>query len=584
MGFYLSPQVVVKEVDLSTIIPAVSTNVACIIIPKAFKGPVGEANKSLITGEQELYDTFGPPDDNSYEAWFAAKGYLKHGNQLWVARAMPSAATYAYLDVSPTAAGVTAVAGSPGTSGNADVVGSTGEGLDFDALDAYSFAGSAASAYKLRIFARGPGTYGNNRRYVQVGICNKATYDSKAASASAPAGYPSQYWDVEYGPGAADEFIIIVATEDQNSTVTVQESFLVSTSSGKKDHNGRSMYAPDVINQQSSYIAIAVNSSQASVAPGTISGSALSNLSGGANGGTVTDAMKQICFGYFANPEQIDVNLFIDSAHSVTVKSYLNTVCQDTRKDSMAILDVPKALVVGTTQQTAKLINWRGDAGTGLGNINSSYSALYGNWGKIYDRYNDKYRWIPLAGWVAGLYALTDRTTDPWFAPAGLNRGLLSTDISQLGFNPTLGNRDQLYKNGINPITEFRGEGIPVWGQKTLTSRPSSFDRVNVRRLFLVMEKAISTMAKYYLFEPNDRLTRSRFASTVAEYLEDVKGRRGVYDYMVICDESNNTAAVIDRNEFVADILVKPTRAAEFIVLNFVALRTGASFTEFTTA
>ncbi len=580
MGFYLSPQVVIKETDLSTIVPAVSTNIACIVIPQAYKGPVGEANKQLVTGEQELYDIFGPPDATNYPQWFAAKGYLKYGNQLWVARAMASAATYAYLDVNP---GSAAGSASAGASGSADTVGAAGTGLDFDNLDNYSFAGGAVSGLKLRLFARGPGVYGNSRRNIQVGVCNKNTYDIKSASASAPSGYPSQYWDAEYGPDSADEFLVFVATEDQNSVVTVQESYLVSTSSGKKDHLGKSMFAPDVINQQSSYIALALNTAQTDP-PASISGSTMAALGGGIDGGTVPDNMVMLNYDYFANPEAIDMNLFLDGAFSVTVKQYLNTLCQTTRKDAMALLDVPSNLVVNTTQQAAKLVTWRNDTSTGLGNTNSSYSAIYANWGKIYDRYNDKYRWIPLAGWAGGIYANTDNVADPWFAPAGLNRGLLSTDIIQLGFNPTLGDRDLLYKNSLNPLTEFRGEGIPIWGQKTATSRPSSFDRVNVRRLFLVLEKSIATMAKYYLFEPNDRLSRSRFVAQVTPYLEDVKGRRGIIDFMVVCDESNNPAAAIDRNEFHADILIKPTRAAEFIVLNFVALSTGASFTEYTSA
>jgi phage tail sheath protein FI len=357
----------------------------------------------------------------------------------------------------------------------------------------------------------------------------------------------------------------------------------VSTSAGKKDFKGKSMFAPDVINQQSSMIAIAVNSLQ-STQPASISGTTMRAFGGGAVSASAPDSMLQLCWDYYSNPEAIDINLFIDTTQSETVKAYLNTICQDTRKDAMCVLNVPKAKCVNTTQEAAKIVDWRNDTGAGLGNINSSYAAVYGNWGKIYDRYNDKYRWIPLAGHVAGIYAYTDEVTDPWFAPAGLNRGLLSTDIIQLGFNPTLGDRDLLYKSNINPLTEFRGKGIPIWGQKTMSSRPSSFDRVNVRRLFLVLEKAIATMAQYYLFEPNDRLTRSRFVSTVEPYLEDIKGRRGIYDFMVIADESNNTPTVIDRNEFVADILIKPTRAAEFIVLNFVALSTGASFTEYTSA
>jgi phage tail sheath protein FI len=197
----------------------------------------------------------------------------------------------------------------------------------------------------------------------------------------------------------------------------------------------------------------------------------------------------------------------------------------------------------------------------------------------MFDKWSSKYRWVPPAGHMAGILANTDDVSDPWFAPAGLNRAVI-TNIRRLAWSPTIGERDILYKNGINPIVAFAGQGKVVWGQKTMLDKSSAFNRINVRRLFIVMEKAISTSAKYFLFEPNDEFTRLSIVNMIEPFLRDVKGRRGVYDFMVVCDERNNTPERIDRQELWVDIYVKPTRAAEFIVLNFIATKTGASFTE----
>jgi phage tail sheath protein FI len=277
----------------------------------------------------------------------------------------------------------------------------------------------------------------------------------------------------------------------------------------------------------------------------------------------------------YANAEEIDVNIFIDSNKSTTVKAYIVSICED-RKDSIAVLDCLSTDVINNIGTEAEdLRAYRKDTL----NENTSYAALYSNWLDVYDKWNGKYRWIPASGFVAGIYANTDDVADPWFAPAGLNRALLG-NVRRLAWNPTKGERDVLYKNGINPIVSFAGQGKVVWGQKTLLDKESAFNRINVRRLFIVLEKAISTAAKYFLFEPNDDLTRMMLVNMIDPFLRDVRSRRGIYDYMVVCDTTNNTAERIDRNELWCDIYIKPTRAAEFIVLNFIATKTGASFTE----
>ena len=197
----------------------------------------------------------------------------------------------------------------------------------------------------------------------------------------------------------------------------------------------------------------------------------------------------------------------------------------------------------------------------------------------MYDTYNDVYRWVPLNGDVAGLVARTEFTNDAWWSPAGFNRGQIR-GVIRLPYNPKQAHRDTLYKNNINPVVAFPGEGTVLYGDKTMQRKPSAFDRINVRRLFIVLEKAIATAAKYQLFEFNDAFTRASFVNMVTPFLRDVKGRRGIYDFKVVCDETNNPGSVIDRNEFVADIYIKPARSINFIQLNFIAVGTGVDFNE----
>jgi len=209
----------------------------------------------------------------------------------------------------------------------------------------------------------------------------------------------------------------------------------------------------------------------------------------------------------------------------------------------------------------------------------NSYAFIDSGYKQMYDRYNDIYRYVPLNGDIAGLVVRTDETTDPWYSPAGFNRGQIK-GVIKLAWNPTLAFRDVIYPKGINPVVTFPGEGTVLFGDRTAQTKPSAFDRINVRRLFIVLEKAISIAAKYQLFEFNDAFTRSMFVSMVEPFLRDVQARRGVYDFKVICDESNNTPEVIDSNRFVADIYVKPARSINFIQLNFIATRTGVNFEE----
>jgi len=233
----------------------------------------------------------------------------------------------------------------------------------------------------------------------------------------------------------------------------------------------------------------------------------------------------------------------------------------------------PSTTVVNQTQPVEQILTFRSNLRA------SSYAVVDSGYKYMYDKYNDVYRYIPLNGDIAGLCARTDKTRDPWFSPAGTTRGAIK-NVIKLAFNPTLTQRDQLYKKNINPVVNLSGQGPILYGDKTLLDKPSAFDRINVRRLFIVLEKAISNASKSLLFEFNDEFTRAQFRNLIEPYLRDVLGRRGIYDFKVICDETNNTSQVIDSNRFVGDIYIKPARSINFIQLNFVAVRSGVEFSE----
>ena len=280
--------------------------------------------------------------------------------------------------------------------------------------------------------------------------------------------------------------------------------------------------------------------------------------------GDVVTALTQ-----FSNPDAIDVNLVFaecDADTTNTIGTKIVEICGTTRKDCVGFISPHP-----TASEASDVI---GDL-----SYNNSYVVLDSSAVYVYNKYNDSYRYIPANGHVAGLCARTDDTNDPWFSPAGYNRGNL-LGVAKLKWNPNKAERDTLYKAGVNPIISEPGQGILLFGDKTAQSKPSAFDRINVRRLFIVLEKAISTASKYQLFELNDEFTRAMFRNMTEPFLRDVKGRRGITDFLVVCDETNNTGDVIDTNRFVADIYIKPARSINFITLNFVATRTGVEFSE----
>ena len=301
------------------------------------------------------------------------------------------------------------------------------------------------------------------------------------------------------------------------------------------------------------------------------------SLAGGADDLASTSANIQTAYALLTNTDQYDISLLpLGNVDAATAQYVVNNVAE-VRKDCVVFISPNTAgAPITSTGSTATdaIIAYRNDT-----NISSSYAVMDSGFKYQYDRYNDKYRWVPLSGDIAGLCARTDYSADPWFSPGGFNRGQIK-NIVKLAFNPGQSDRDTLYAAGVNPVVSFPGQGVVLYGDKTLLKKPSAFDRINVRRLFIVLEKSIAIAAKYQMFEFNDSFTRAQFKNLVEPFLRDVQGRRGVTDFRVKCDESNNTGEVIDRNEFVADIFIKPNRSINFITLSFVAARSSVSFEE----
>jgi hypothetical protein len=390
--------------------------------------------------------------------------------------------------------------------------------------------------------------------------------------------------------GSGDEMHIVVADEDglwSGRANTVIERFAgVSKAKDALTQDGAANYYKEVINQRSQYVwwtshltgvtNAGSSASGVSFGAGTQSRPINASFVLGRDGGTVRTADSLIGYDKFKNPEEVDVSLLLGGQGSAPKALHIINIAES-RKDCIAVISPRRQDVVNNSSYVGKevddLIGYRNQLPS------SSYAVLDSAKKYIYDKYNDVYRYVPLNGDTAGLMVRTDNERDPWFSPAGFNRGQIK-NIIKLSWNPTKAQRDQLYKNGINPVVTFPGQGTVLFGDKTLLAKPSAFDRINVRRLFITLEKAISTAAKFTLFEFNDEFTRAQFRNLVEPFLRDVQGRRGIYDFRVVCDESNNTPEVIDRNEFVGDIYVKPARSINFIQLNFVAVRTGVEFTE----
>ncbi len=398
-----------------------------------------------------------------------------------------------------------------------------------------------------------------------------------------------------------DEMHILVIDEDGLFTnepgEVIERHAYVSKAKDAKKIDGSSNYVGNVLRNSSSYVWLGQVSQLTanSVVPGRSAGqakaggffksfdsaTALQTMPGGSLTGGVDDNDLSIgelteAYDLYKEPEVVDVTLVMGGAGNTTVSRYIIDNIASVRKDCIALVSPSRASVVNPASNSAAVAALEAD-NTALGS--SSYAVMDGAWKYQYDRYNDVFTYVPMNGDMAGLCARTDFTNDAWWSPAGYNRGTIK-NIVKLSWEANKANRDVLYQIGVNPLITPRGAGVLLFGDKTMQSVPSAFDRINVRRLFIVLEKAIAIAAKALLFEFNDEFTRAQFVNIVSPFLRDVQGRRGITDFKVVCDSSNNTGQVIDTNNFVGDIYIKPARSINFIQLNFIAARTDVSFSE----
>ena len=486
--------------------------------------------------------------------------------------------------------------GGVGTTATATATVTTA-GVKINNLDSYNTTYSTGGGVVGEWAAKFPGTLGNS---LKVSIADSQTYVGWTYQDDFDAA-PSTSAYAESVGGENDELHIVIVDEDgiwTGTAGTVIEKFaFVSKASDAKKTDGSNNYYKNVINSSSRYVwwmdhPTAVATSVAGTGTSGVNwGVAAANngfkdlsaaltvsLSGGVDDLEPSDGQLQTAYSIFANDELYDVSLIPVGKASTTVATYVINSVAEVRKDCVVFISPENIntgdIIVGNgSSAVTDLVGYRDALPS------TSYAVLDSGYKYQYDRYNDQYRYVPLNGDVAGLAARTDYTNDAWWSPAGLNRGQIK-NVVKLAVNPGKTERDNLYKKGINPVVTFPGQGTVLFGDKTLLAKPSAFDRINVRRLFIVLEKAIATAAKFQLFEFNDSFTRAQFKNLVEPFLRDVQGRRGVVDFRVKCDDSNNTGEVIDRNEFVADIFIKPNRSINFISLNFVAARSAVSFEE----
>ena len=408
---------------------------------------------------------------------------------------------------------------------------------------------------------------------------------------------PTTTDDVSNAGGSNDEMHIAVIDEDgsiSGTAGTILETFEgVSQAHDAKDASGNSNYYPDVIYRDSKFIywidhisTLSDGLTKVGTTFDNTVGDAFvisnTSLSGGTDDFVATNAEIATAYEKFLDAENVEIDLLICGPSQTSADATGDTKATavmdiaTARKDCVAFISPARADVVGVANavtQTQNVVSFAD------GLPSTSYAVIDSGYKYMYDRYNDVYRFVPLNGDTAGLCARTDNIADSHFSPAGYSRGQIRGAV-KLAFNPNQSQRDELYKARINPVVSFPGQGTVLFGDKTAQAKPSAFDRINVRRLFITLEKTISIAAKFQLFEFNDEFTRAQFRNLIEPFLRDVQGRRGVTDFSVVCDDTNNTADVIDRNEFRADIFVKPNRSINFIQLNFVATRSGVAFSE----
>ena len=578
-----SPAVVVREIDLTGGVPNVQSSTGAIVINSRW-GTVEE--RVLIADEADLVDKFGSPDSASTISFHRANFFLKYSNKLQTVRVIDGSAK-------------NAVSTTPQTSTATPPAEVVKNQVSFDAQL------SALDSDSHTFIAKYPGALGNS---LQVSICPHSANDSAFNQWA----YKNEF---DAAPGTSDFATKNNASNDEvhvavidkagkftgtQGTLLERYAFL-SLGSNAKDAAGSNIFVKDVVNDTSKYVWLigfdsdlqSTLGSKAAAGTSIDSGDNFTKTTGTKNtdidynftqGVDVSSlSTANILAGYdlFEDKDQVEIDFLIapdmtSRADQTTIVNDLVTTAASLRKDCVVVASPARSDVVNQTNASDIVTNIVATADTFT---KSSYLVMDGNFLKVFDKFNDQFIKIGAASSTAGIMAATDINRAPWFSPAGSRRGAYF-GITALEFSPTKAQRDTLYKAGVNPIANIPGAGVILFGDKTKLARPSAFDRINVRRLFLVLERAIARAAEQVLFEFNDEFTRAEFVNIVEPVLREVKGRRGITDFRVVADETNNTPAVIDRNEFVASIFIKPARSINFVTLNFVAVRTGVDFEE----
>ena len=643
MAFQVSPGVLVQEKDLTRIIPAVSTSIGAFAgsfnqgpvddiisisseqelvdtfgkpdlsnfeyffsaanflqysnalrVVRATQTSQSNANSFgsaiLVKNTQDYEDNYANGSANV--GTFAARSPGAWGNNILVATC-PSASAYETTLTTSQQVGALAAVGATTLTVDSDATtylnvgdivefSSTAATTDFTTGEKYRVTSVGATSIGIVQHPRGAGG-------LITAVVDDARIKRRWRYYDAVDGAPGTSTYASTRSGSNDEIHVVVVDEDGGISGvpgSILETYSkVSKASDAKSPQGDVNYYPTVIQNKSNYIfwmdhQSTDNTGWGSTASGRSFGAGTSpitvSLSGGANGSTVTDGQLKTAYEKFQDADTVDVGLIIAGpSGSVSHVDNLITIAEN-RKDAIVFASPQRADVVNIANSNTQKDNVIDFFSTVR---SSSYVVFDSGYKYCYDRYNDVYRFVPLNGDIAGLAARTDIIADSWYSPAGFNRGIIR-GAAKLAFNPTKAQRDELYPKRINPVATFPGQGTVLFGDKTGLASPSAFDRINVRRLFITLEKAIATASKFQLFEFNDEFTRANFRNIVEPFLREVQGRRGITDFLVVCDETNNTGEVIDRNEFIAEIFIKPARSINFITLQFVATRTGVSFEE----
>ena len=620
MATQVSPGVVINEIDRSDSLTQVALTEGAVAGSFAW-GPILQV--VTVASETELVQNFGKPNNDTASSFFTGANFLAYSNTLRVVRNANTSA----LNATDDGGGLliknedhynSSIAGTTPGEGvwAAKYAGVLGNSLRVEVCaSATAFRLAPAQGSINASFNSTTVTFSANvnsvavgdtlivgsqkRRITAVTNATQVTVNSAFSAAAANgaaftrewkyAGYftaaPGTSTYVSDRGGANDELHIVVVDEKaaiSGTANTVLERYEgLSKAADAKAENGALNYYADVMNARSSWVWFLEHpadgadwgSNAANQNFDVPVGTVVASLSGGVAGETLSDAQKEAAYDLLVD-DQVELSFVMGGEASAAVATYIINNVVEPRKYAVAFLSPAKAAVVDNAgDEVTDIIAFRESLPS------SSYAVLDSGWKYQYDKYNQVYRYVPLNGDVAGCAARTDQVAESWFSPAGFTRGQLK-NVIKLAFNPTKAERDNLYVQGINPVVTFQGEGTILFGDKTMLSKPSVFDRINVRRLFIVLEKSIARAARSTMFEFNDQFTRAQFVNLVEPFLRDVQGRRGITDFRVVCDDTNNTPEVIDSNRFVGDIYIKPARSVNFIQLNFVAVRTGVSFEE----